>query len=133
MEKCDVRNFDNNFVADWIYNIRQASDLSVLSKAFENVLEGYGKVMERECALGIAAAEIVAAMAGRPAMDVPYAVDDYIERVKTVPDPALIQTAIKAVERIRTGSELQQIWDEREDGGAWREALLDLADRLAAT
>lgn len=132
MEKCDVRNFDNDFVDDWIYNIRQATDLSVLTKAFTNVLDGHGKLMERESALGLAAAEIVAALAGHPAMDVPFAIEAYMDRMKTAPDPALIQTAIKAVERIRTGSELQQIWDEREDGGAWREALLDLTDRLAA-
>jgi hypothetical protein len=130
MEKCDINHFDNDVVTDWLYDLRRTDDLTIVSKALTNAVETRGRLFERECTLGIAAAEIVAAMVGHPSSDIPFTFEDYIERAKGYLSPALVETALAAVERIRTGSELQQIWDEREDGAAWRDSLHDLEDRL---
>jgi|GEM_PF-1290915 len=127
----DINNFENDYVTDWVYDLRHAQDVSIIESIFKEVLETKGRLLEEKPAtLGIAAAEIVAVMKGRPTLDTPAAVEDFISRVGKPPSKELVQDALKVIERVKDGSALQQLWDERDDGEDWRESLSDLEDRL---
>jgi hypothetical protein len=45
-------------------------------------------------------------------------------------DPSLVGLALKAIERIKTNSELKELWDESETLNEWYEALNGLESRL---
>lgn len=127
----DINNFENDYVTDWVYDLRHAKDISIIENIFKEVLETKGRLLEEKPAtLGIAAAEIVAVMKGHPTLDTPAAVEDFISRVGKPPSKELVQNALKVIERVKDGSALQELWDERENGDEWRESLSDLEDRL---
>ena len=49
------------------------------------------------------------------------------------PDPvpaSLLDLTLRAVRRIRTNSEMQEVWAESEEGAAWEAAMGDLQARL---
>ena len=80
-------------------------------------------------------AEVVAALAGRPLPDLDDEIVSWLPG-KHLP-PGLVALAKAAVQRVRTDSELRELWaeaDEDAEAGtdAWSEGLLDLEARLSS-
>jgi hypothetical protein len=79
----------------------------------------------------IAAAEVVAALAGKPAPNLPPEVGEWVACNK-LPNRGLIEVAKRVVSRVLENSELKELWAE---GGAdyakpWQTELQGLLDRL---
>ena len=61
---------------------------------------------------------------------------DYLEATDCLaashikPDEHLVETALRALARVRSNSELKELWDESGDAAEWNEALSDLESRL---
>lgn len=127
----DTDSFDNDDAMDFISELSESEDIEVLREAFEAVVDlpADDYLEAPECHVAIAAAEIVAAMRGAPSAHMPEEVGEFITRVK-VRDEELATLAIASVERIRTGSELQELWEESDECADWLEALDELATRL---
>jgi hypothetical protein len=87
-----------------------------------------------QASAAVAAAEVVAALAGDPAANLPSDVTAWVEahRQSGVTDD-LRDLAQRTVVRVEANSELRELWDESDDGGAtWRRRLSDLLMRLAS-
>jgi peptidyl-tRNA hydrolase len=78
----------------------------------------------------LAAAEVVAAMNGKPAQKLPEEVEAWLKGNKSRPDATLLDMARKAVARAKSSSELQELWAEGEEPEQWNAAVDDLAARL---
>jgi hypothetical protein len=86
-----------------------------------------------EASVAIAAAEAVAALNGASSPAVPKEIADWARKAKSeegsIPD--LTGLAIRAVQRVRTNSELKDLWLEAEGLNEWSANLRDLERRLA--
>jgi Domain of unknown function (DUF4259) len=76
----DFGPFDNDNALDWVWDLEESSDTSVLVEAFERVT-GIGEeyLESDECCEAIVAAEVVAALKGRPLAKLPEGVKDWVE------------------------------------------------------
>ena len=121
--------FDNDAAADWGQDLEDADDLTLAVDALARVsTDAY--VEADEAAVAIAAAEVIAAVGGRPRSELPPEVTAWIARSSLVLDAEHAEAATAAVERVRAAeSELAELWDEAEDS-RWRDDLDDLAERL---
>ena len=128
-------SFDNDDAVDWLADLSQSTDLRPIQAALEAVtrLDSASYLEAPEASAAVAAADVVAALLGRPAANIPQEVTTWVEahRQLGVTD-GLRTTAQRAVARVQAGSELRELWDESGDAGAtWREQLSDLMTRLA--
>jgi hypothetical protein len=92
-----------------------------------------------ESSIAVAAAEVVAAVAaaagdGAFSAEPPRQVADWIKITKNQAGalPDLIDLARRAVERVRTTSELKDLWLEAEGLNEWSASLRNLEERLRA-
>ena len=89
-----------------------------------------------ESGVAVAAAEIVAALVAAAKDETassatPRQILDWISKNKSGTSPDLIDLARRAVERVRTNSELKDLWLEAEGLNEWSAALRDLEERLS--
>ena len=81
----------------------------------------------------MAAAELVAHIAGQPVRQAPYNEDALRWAAQVSPDalPSLVDLARRGVARVAgPGSELAELWDEA--GPSWRTSMTELASKLRA-
>ncbi len=88
-----------------------------------------------ESGSAIAAAEVVAALVAAARDETassatPRQIFDWISKTKYGAPPDLVDLARRAVERVRTNSELKDLWLEAEGLNEWSAALRDLTERL---
>ena len=123
-------NFDNDDAQDWLGQLASLTveDLSpILSRAADNT----DYLEAPESSVAVAAAEAVAALKGAPAESVPREITEWVAKVKAKSGADLSDLAIRAVQRVRTNSELKDLWLEAEGLNEWSAALRDLEKRLA--
>jgi hypothetical protein len=121
--------FENDNASDWVWELADAKGTSVLSDALEAVASE-DEIFEG-CEEAIAAAEVVAALRGKPLEELPEEVNAFVKEHGKEPPPAkLVKQAITAVERIGKASDLKERWDESGDAKEWQSTLKDLLKRL---
>jgi len=123
-----ARSFENDDALDWVWELEDSSDDSVVRAALVAV-HGDGDVEAPEAACACAAAEVVAASAGRPATWLPNEVTAWVA-AHGAAVVGLREEARAAVQRIAAGSELQQLWAEA-GAAEWDAGVADLLGRLA--
>jgi hypothetical protein len=128
------RAFENDDAADWGASLEHRDGRQRISAAFAAVLkadEDDDYLDAPAASQAIAAAEVVAALAGKPSASLPSDVSEWIAANK-LPNRGLIEVAKRVVSRVLDNSELKELWAE---GGAdyaksWQTELQDLLDRL---
>jgi Domain of unknown function (DUF4259) len=80
----------------------------------------------------VAAADIVAAMMGRPSGDWPEVLTKRLDAIGT-PAPALIKLTQKSVSRVLMESELVDLWAKSDEVETWNLSVTDLIARLDAS
>ena len=121
--------FDNDDAGDWVWSLEESDDFSVLQKTLDGIVNAGGVYLESPaCCEALAAAEVVAALLGRPTTELPDEVRSWI-RGRAVP-PGLVGLAKQAVATIKAKSELQELWQETEDYDVWSKSVVDLESRL---
>lgn len=123
-------SFDNDDAMDWIAEL-EAEGLPAAGGALQDVLDLADDYLEAPtCSNGLAAAEIVAALRGNPATDLPDEVSAWLAAHPGAPGDDLVVSARQAVDAIAADSELAELWDESADPAEWRSAVSDLQSRL---
>lgn len=113
--------------------MEDAEDFSVLELSLEHVASAepdeYVEAADAEEAL--AAAEVVAALLGKPLEELPEPVEAFLQRNRgKKPGSELVRLAAKAVKRIQSSSELKELWESSDDAEKWDEVVEDLLSRL---
>ena len=128
------RAFDNDTANDWAYGLEDASDLSVVEAAFDE-LEGVGEeYLDQDVACNaLAACEVLARCIGNDGYRNANTekVDAWVAQHALEPTPALLNRASGAIRRILSdNSELRELWEEAGERDEWRVGVEDLATRL---
>jgi hypothetical protein len=128
-----VGAFENDSAADWIADLPAALPQTLrLTLRPVIAIEPDLYLDERDSSEAIAAAEVIAAMAGRPGDAVLRnpEVAEWAQEHSEWLDPDLVRDASAAVDRVHTSSELRDLWSESADYELWLAALDDLRRRL---
>lgn len=123
-----ARAFENDDALDWVWELEESRDDSVVRGALRAV-GGVADIEAPEAACGLAAAEVVAAAAGAPAGWLPEPVTAWVAAHGPAVAP-LRDDARRTVERVAERSELQELWAGAGDP-EWDRAIADLLGRLA--
>jgi len=123
-------SFDNDDARDWIWGeLEDAEGTEPIAKAFAAVLEADDYLEAPEASIGLAAAEVVAALLGKPAAKLPDEVASWVAG-KRPPESGLVKTAQQVVQRILKVSELKDLWAESSDSAKWQQEVEGLLGRL---
>ena len=122
--------FENDDAEDWVSELAETDDDSLIASSLVTVVQSDSYLELPECGRALAAAEVVAALLGRPNPVLPESVVDWVEKHPVAVDQAVIDLALKASQRIKTNSELKDLWEETGSAGEWYRVLEDLAARL---
>jgi hypothetical protein len=127
-------SFENDDASDWLAAFCDGPDTELTSAALSTVAEmADADYLEApDCSAGIAAAEIVAAQKGAPNAGLNDEARTCLQSLESKADPGLVYLALKALERIKTNSELKELWDESENPAEWYQAVENLESRLKA-
>jgi hypothetical protein len=126
------QSFENDDALDWTHAlVTRGADaireplLSVLAAKQKGQAPGASL-----CACAIAAAEVLAAWRGGPGAErLPIAVSEWIGTA-TLPSPALVTNAVKAIDAILEESELRLLWAKAQSDHTWSAGLERLRTRL---
>ena len=125
---------EGNFELDWGGDLIEADDVTPITRAITAVLQDDADLDADVGCIGLAAAEVVAALRGHPSDDLPQEVTGWVTANWDVPPEALVTDCRAAVARIRDPqvSELCELWEEGGDPATeWHAILDDLVGRLA--
>ena len=123
--------FENDDAADWVWELEDDEDGSVIEAALSAVVDTpRGEVVESgDASNAIAAAEIVATAVDNATTTLPTEATEWIKRNAQLVSPEVRDLARRAVTRIGTASELKDLWEDTGDS-AWAEAVSALQKRL---
>jgi hypothetical protein len=121
-------SFDNDDALDWLAELTEGSSLGPVNTAFALVQEA-DYLEAPDAAAAVAAAEIVAALMGRPPADLPEEAAEWVQAHPSTPGATLVARARGSVIRVREDSELKELWEEG-DAGEWHASMDELAARL---
>ena len=128
--------FDNDTACDWIYDLEETNDLSLIESTLDKVLDAGAKYLEApDAEEALAAAEAVVRLKGNWGIRNSYTetLDKWVKITGLVPTQGLIEKALKVIERVTSGpSELLELWGESDEFTAWEESVRDLLKRLKA-
>jgi hypothetical protein len=127
----DIGSFENDDALDWVAHLDKAHDTSILLEAFSSVLQSGSYLETPKCCEALAAAEVVAALRHRPAPKLPMEVPAFVARIAALPSPELLLVATQAIERVKTKSELRELWDDSSGAKDWLDDVSNLQERLA--
>ncbi len=129
----DTGSFDNDDALDWVWELSESSDLSVVEQALNAAANSSGYLEAPTASMAIAAAEVVAALRGNPRSELPPEVTDWIQTHPVVVSDDLLKITRRAIENIKEveSSELAQLWSDSDElARAWHADLADLVQRL---
>lgn len=131
-----VDSFGNDDAADWAAGLDESRDLRLVEETLARAVVDDEEYLEAPTASeAVAAAEAVARLRGAGGERSSYSasVDRWVERVATPPSEAMVQLALRALDRIvAPNSELRELWEESDAFADWTAAIRELRGRLGA-
>lgn len=124
--------FENDDASDWVYELETAESPEILAATLKAVTSADSYLEAPSCVNALAAAEVVAGLAGKPAADLPEAVTKWLHGRPQTDASRLKPLALAAIDRILTDSELKDLWSETDDLETWQRAVRDVRTRLSA-
>jgi hypothetical protein len=126
--------FGNDTACDWRYGLTEVDDLSLIEETIRTVLQFGENALEALAAEeAIAACDTLARLKGRFHLRDSHTepVDLWVAAHPLTPPPALVASALEALDRILTApSELLERWSESEESDEWHSQMADLRERL---
>jgi len=122
-------NFENDDAMDFLGGLGQFQP-GQLASVFARAESG-DYLEAPESGVIVAAAEAVAASRGAASGSAPQAIIDWAGKNGANVPPDMVSLAQRAVQRVRTNSELRDLWLEADGLNEWSAALHDLENRLA--
>jgi len=123
-------SFSNDDALDWLLAFVDTPTVEMLRDTLDAIIAEDESLDAPDCCEAIVAAEIIASLNGRPSTKIPDDLKDWLATDHGLDASALCPLARKAMERIRAGSELQELWDEGDGKAAWHAEMGDLVARL---
>ena len=126
-------SFDNDDAADFLSEVTDSGDVSLLREVIANVLSSTEYVEAPDASQAIVAAEVVAAALGRPtaAAQQEEKLSGWLKRVRPDVDASLVAEASDALTRILApNSELRELWEDSDDFAEWRASVAELRQQL---
>ncbi len=123
-------NFANDDAMDFLWDIKRM-DASQFEQLLKNAAESSGYFKAPDASVAVAAAEVVAALKGAPAEEPPEELTAWVESAQSSDPAGLVDLALKAARRVKTDSELKDLWAESEEFETWLACIDDLEARLA--
>jgi hypothetical protein len=123
--------FDTDEANDWAYDLEDATDLSIVAKAFAEVERG-GYLESGTGSEALAACEVLARLKGKPGYTNAYTekVDKWFAAHRISPPPELVSRGNAAIDRVLGDeSELRELWADAGEED-WLAAVADLRSRL---
>lgn len=122
--------FENDDALDWVYDLADSGTLTRVVSALDVILKNKDDDLElADCRIGLAAAEIIAAMTGDPSLELPEEAEDWIGE-KILENERLREKAQQVVHVIQMNSELKEKWERSASFPKWQATLNDLQKRL---
>ncbi|OON67666.1 DUF4259 domain-containing protein [Hymenobacter sp. CRA2] len=130
MATWDYHNFDNDAAADFAEQFRQRPNEALLYEALATAAEEEGVIEAADASQALAAAELVAAIIGKPAADMPVGLLPAATQLDADGQEDLQELALEAVEAVLRGSELQERWAASDNYADWQALQQNLLERL---
>lgn len=134
MEIWGITPFENEAAQDWLADFG-ANDFRLIDRTLAGIaaLVAADELDAWEAAEALVAAECIAAACGRPAAELPAALQTWLDantpmRVK----PEYVTMARQATARVYQQSDLRDAWASSEHWELWETAVADLRSRLEA-
>ncbi|MVT08854.1 DUF4259 domain-containing protein [Chitinophaga tropicalis] len=125
-----TRNFENDGSQDWIFEMMDNKDGGMVADTLQFTLNKEGALDTSECEDALAAAEVVAALAGKASEDFPEDPLDHLDSLNLLATPALRKLARSVAEKIKESSEMRENWSESGELTEWEAVMADLIKRL---
>ncbi len=122
--------FENDDALDWLYELEESSGLDLVVATLTEVSQEGDYLEAPESSMGLAAAEVVAALNGQPAEDLPENVAEWCAALGEAADQDLVALAASAVRIVAGGSELKELWEEADNLDAFLQYTNDLLARI---
>jgi hypothetical protein len=123
-------SFENDDAADWVAGLATITP-DDLTRIFTRAADDPSYLEAPDASIAVAAAEVIAALHGAPAKNVPAKIVEWTESHTDASTPELKALATRAVERVRRDSEVKDLWLEADGIKDWIEEIQDLQTRLA--
>jgi hypothetical protein len=128
-------SFENDDAQNWLPQLASLS-LNDLRPLLARAADNSDYLEAPESGIAIAAAEAVAALKGAPSTAAPKQITDWASAAKSQSNDGSLQAlaalAARAVLRVRTNSELKDLWLQADGLNEWSANLRDLEQRLVA-
>lgn len=127
-----IKTFENDDSSDWLYDLEESDDLSVIENTLNEANQEYVEAPEG-CNI-LAAAEIILGLQGK-GRELPENAKEWIEKNKTLNVDSLVGAAIKAIDVVLSeNSELLELWqDAADDFDAWKTDVESIKAALSAS
>jgi multidrug efflux pump subunit AcrB len=122
-------SFENEDAQKFLGSL-QAQEPAELQRILARAADHEDYLNASDSSVTIAAAEVVATAKGNGPPAVPSEVAEWVSKIEGAPSAEMSELARRAVERVRTNSELKDLWLEAEGLNEWSAALRDLEGRL---
>lgn len=124
--------FENDDASDWVYTLAEEEGIDALRPTLMAAADLFGiteEILEEPAGSeALAAAEVVAALLGKPSINLPDEVSEWVQGKEFCPELAFV--ALKAVKVVLTNSELKELWEESDEFNAWISVVNNLKERL---
>jgi hypothetical protein len=123
--------FRDDLASAFVAEIVQSDELAVLQRTFSWAGQAKGHLLYEPAVQVLIAAEVLAAVRGRPTRALPSEVARWVAGHPCEDGAeALRLLAIAAVERVKEDSEIAELWARSDEVGQWIGKVDDLLDRL---
>ncbi len=125
-------SFDNDDACDWINDLSNSKNETIIYQAIETINSSDGYIEAPECSIAIAAVEVILAIYGKSTEKFPDEIKEFIDTIESKPNRESINDAIKALSRIKTDSELKELWGENNENNQWQNNVNYMINKLKA-
>jgi Domain of unknown function (DUF4259) len=124
--------FQDDMATDFSAQIVESDGLAVLRRTFDDAARARGHLLYEPAVRTLIAAEVLAALGGRPTRALPPELQDWISgrQGEAIPE-ALWPLSRLAVERVKDDSEISELWARSDAFARWIDKVDDLLSRLA--
>lgn len=130
-----VGSFENDDAGDFLGDVTESGDLSLVREALDNVLTSTEYVEAPDACQAIVAAEVIAAALGRATLAAQReeGLVGWLRSVRPKVDAELVARARDALGKISSeNSELRELWEETDDFSEWQASVDELGLQLQA-
>ena len=131
MDTNGYSNFDNDAALDWLLDFCEEPSIIKIDSALVLVLDEQNNCESIDCEEAITAAEVVAALFGKPFAAFPEEELAVVKSCGITLSPSYKVRTSEVLKKIMQQSELKEIWEETNDAQEWHAAMSELLRRLS--